>query len=371
MPFVAIWGVATDERVLSVVLGSIDVGLAWWVLGRLPVSSMVRLATTVFFAFGTVFWYAAQLGTTWFLAHVVALAPALLAVGIALGGDRRAADEDHAPPESPLDDVLDAIHDREPLLDRRLVLAGLLFGLACTARLTIAFGAPFFLFVGSGGSWVRRAVSASVGAAIPIGVLLAYNIVTTGHLVSPAYEYLYQLEAYGWPGLHYNADWAIEDPRYLPQNFEIMFLSAPVLLPSEVPSALGLGRSLCDTTAIRGLFDLDCPIALPRDIGMSVLLTSPAYLLAVPALRAFRRSRLVAGAALAILAISVVNLMHFSQGWVQFGYRFSNDFVMFALPLVALGLQRRGGVGLLGGALILLSIGVNFWGMTWGNLLGW
>jgi hypothetical protein len=104
---------------------------------------------------------------------------------------------------------------------------------------------------------------------------------------------------------------------------------------------------------------------------MSVLLTSPAYLLAVPALRASRRSRLVAGAALAILAISVVNLMHFSQGWVQFGYRFSNDFVMFALPLVALGLQRRGGVGLLGGALILLSIGVNFWGMTWGNLLGW
>jgi hypothetical protein len=144
-----------------------------------------------------------------------------------------------------------------------------------------------------------------------------------------------------------------------------------VLFPSEVPSALGLGRSLCDTTAIRGLFDLDCPIALPRDIGMSVLLTSPAYLLAVPALRAFRRSRIVAGAALAILAISVVNLMHFSQGWVQFGYRFSNDFVMFALPLVALGMQRRGGVGLLGGALILVSIGVNFWGMTWGNLLGW
>ena len=371
MPFVAIWGVATDERVISVVLGAIDVGLAWWVLGRLSVSSMVRLATTVFFAFGTVFWYAAQLGTTWFLAHVVALAPALLAVGIALGSDRRATDEDQAPPGSPLDDVLDAIHDRGPLLDRRQVLAGLLFGLACTARLTIAFGAPFFLFVGGGGSWLRRAVSAGVGAAIPIGVLLAYNIVTTGHLVSPAYEYLYQLEAYGWPGLNYNADWAIEDPRYLPQNFEIMFLSAPVLFPSEVPSALGLGRSLCVTTEIRGLFDLDCPIALPRDVGMSVLLTSPAYLLALPALRAFRRSRLVAGAALAILAISVVNLMHFSQGWVQFGYRFSNDFVMFALPLVALGLQRRGGVGLLGGALILLSIGVNLWGMTWGNLLGW
>ena len=30
--------------------------------------------------------------------------------------------------------------------------------------------------------------------------------------------------------------------------------------------------------------------------------------------------------------------MHFSQGWVQFGYRFSNDFVVFALPLVAIGI---------------------------------
>ena len=32
--------------------------------------------------------------------------------------------------------------------------------------------------------------------------------------------------------------------------------------------------------------------------------------------------------------------MHFSQGWVQFGYRFSNDFVPFALLLVALGFER-------------------------------
>ena len=34
--------------------------------------------------------------------------------------------------------------------------------------------------------------------------------------------------------------------------------------------------------------------------------------------------------------------MHFSQGWVQFGYRFSNDFVPFALILVALGASRLG-----------------------------
>jgi hypothetical protein len=66
-----------------------------------------------------------------------------------------------------------------------------------------------------------------------------------------------------------------------------------------------------------------------------------------------------------------VNLMHFSQGWVQFGYRFSNDFVVFAVLLVALGMARRSGVGWLGLALIGASIAINLWGVIWGNVLGW
>jgi hypothetical protein len=103
---------------------------------------------------------------------------------------------------------------------------------------------------------------------------------------------------------------------------------------------------------------------------MSIILTSPAYLLMIPALRR-GRSRIVVGGLLAIGAIGIVNLMHFSQGWVQFGYRFSNDFVVFALPLVALGMQRRGGVGVLGFTLLLASVVINLWGVIWGNILGW
>jgi len=93
MPFVVLWGVATDERQVSAVLGAIDVGLAWWVLGRLAVSRRIRIVTTIFFGFGTVFFYAAQLGTTWFFAHVVAVAFVLLAVEVALEADP-GADED-------------------------------------------------------------------------------------------------------------------------------------------------------------------------------------------------------------------------------------------------------------------------------------
>jgi hypothetical protein len=373
LPFVALWGFATDIRAVSVALGAVDVGIAWWAVGRLAVSRRVRLATTLFFAFGTVFWYAAQLGTTWFFAHVVAVTAALLAIGVALGGDPGADDEVTARPSagSLLATLAAAVRAPLRLVDGRQFLAGLLFGLACTARLTVVFGAPFFVFVGSGGSWARRAVSAGLGAAIPIALLLGYNVATTGQLVHPGYEYQYRLEARGYPGLDYNPDWSIEDVRYLPQNLGILFLSAPAILPDETQSSVSPHEPLCTTPdASRGLFDTDCPLALPRDVGMSILLTSPAYLLLVPALRR-GRSRLVVGALLAVGVIAFVNLMHFSQGWVQFGYRFSNDFVPFALPLVALGMARRGRVGLLGAWLVGLSIVVNAWGVIWGNILGW
>jgi len=393
VPFVAIWGIATNGQLIFAILGALDVGLAWWVLGRLPVRTWVRTAATVFFAFGTVFWYAAQIGTTWYQAHVLAVGLALAAIGVALGRDPASAqDEDDLP-----DDDHPGRSSARSLRSLRLLvpdpsqfLAGFLFGLACTSRLTIALGAPFFVLVGAGGTWQRRAWSAGLGAAIPIGILIAYNVVTTGHVLHPGYEYLYRLEAGFYLPLHYNLDWGIEDPRYLPQNFAIMFLNTPVLDPTVVPSALGLGGPLCTTPdATRGLFNVDCPLVLPRDTGMSVLLTSPGYLLVLPALRwGYGHSRLVTGAALAVVVIAFVNLMHFSQGWVQFGYRFSNDFVPWAVLLVAIGLERIAGradrrpwagirsliqalpvVGAI--ALVGASVAINFWGVVWANVLGW
>jgi hypothetical protein len=150
-----------------------------------------------------------------------------------------------------------------------------------------------------------------------------------------------------------------------------MFLSTPAIVPELAPGAFADGDPVCTSPgAARGLFDLECPIAEPRAIGMSILLTSPAFLLVIPALRR-GGSRLAAGGVLAVVAIAIVNLLHFSQGWVQFGYRFSNDFVVFALPLVAAGMTRRGRVGLLGAALISASVLINLWGVIWGNILGW
>ena len=377
LPFVALWGLATDDQAIFTLLAAVDVAICWWMLGRLAGRPAIRVGGTIFLAFGTVFWYTAQVTTTWYQAHIVAVGLTMLAVGIAVGADPSAvrdADDDDAVRSAfpgPVD-LRGALR-----VDPRQFVAGLLFGLACTARLTVIFAAPFLALVGPGGNWRRRSWSAGLGAAIPVLVLVAYNLATTGNVLHPAYDYLYALEANGYPTLGYHPTWAVEDPRYIPQSLGIALFGLPVALPVALPDSLALDPTLvcAEPGSARGLFDLACPLVVPRDTGMSVLLTSPAYLLAAPMLRRYARSRLVSAAILAIVAVSVVNLMHFSQGWVQFGYRFSNDVAPFALLLVALGAERLArrhtwGMPVVVG-LIVMSIAVNLWGVLWSRLLGW
>ena len=454
LPFVSIWGAATNQQLLATIFGAIDVGIAYWMLGFLPIRQAVRGLTALFLGLGTVLWYASALGTTWFFAHVVAIGCLLLAIGLALS-----ADSDASTPQplyrgvasarryewlgtsslvmlaglavvvggrlvvlapltvllvlgvvfpavllvgahsatvllvvdavafgmvaalvvlsiqspSKVDGVLGSFWEMLAQPESRQVAAGILFGLAVTARLTILFGIPFFFFVGGGGSWLRRGLLAGAGAAIPLVALVVYTFLSTGHLFNPAYDYLYHQElGYGTMfGLDYNSNFSIEDLRYVPHNIAIFLFSMPTLFPTQLPNE---GALVCTANQSRGLFDLSCPIALPSALGMSVVLASPAYLLAAAAFipaRLRQLDRATVGAAVAVAAIAFVNLMHFSQGWVQFGYRFSNDFAPFALILVALGASRLGRWWPLLALLVTVSIVVNLWGVVWGVLLGW
>ena len=280
-----------------------------------------------------------MLGTTWFLAHVVASTLLFIAIGGSVRADR----------------------GRDAL--GRQFGAGFAFGLAATARLTTAFGAPFFVFVGGGGSRFRRTVGAGPGALVPVLLLLGYNLVTTGALFHPAYDHLYEVEYRPRPEL-VNPDWAIKDPRYIPQNAAIMLGQPPLTPLLDDPACAG------EAVGLTSLLDPQCPLLRPDPIGMSILLTSPAYLLMIPVLRRDWRRRIVAGAALAVLSIALIDLMHFSQGWVQFGYRFSNDLAPFAAILVTLGIARLG-IGAISLGLVAASIAVNAWGVYWGVSLGW
>jgi hypothetical protein len=493
LPFVAIWHLATNEQMLAAILAAADVGIAFWMLGFLPIRPGIRRLTALFLGLGTVLWYAAAIGTTWFFAHVVAVGCLLWSVGLALSADRDEAELEPLPavggpagwlrslgwpavaslvalaasggalyvvaalkPDAvfvvaagvvasavaavlalrvarrravlvPLVLAVAVVGGIPALLilaeastislafvvaavlagfaalflaawsspgaarraeadlraavarpESRQVAAGLLFGLACTARLTILFGFPFFLLVGGGRGSLRRVLLAGAGATVPLVALLAYTYVSTGDLFNPAYNYLYSTEL-GYAQepflLPYHANMSIEDFGYIPQNLGIMLFSTPHLFPTVAGIFPGYGDPTCVTTQTRGLFSQACPLALPDAQGMSLILTSPAYLLAPLALLPGRRihvNHVAVASALAVGAIAFVNLMHFSQGWVQFGYRFSNDFAPFAIVLVALGANRLGRfwwAALV--PLLAVSIAVNLWGTVWGVILGW
>ena len=206
----------------------------------------------VFFGFGTVFWYAAQIGTTWYQAHVLAVGLALLAIGVALGADRRAAFRDDGPsagrgrrrpreqrpPRSAAAvERARATRPRAALVpDGRQFLAGvpLRAGLHVPADGRVR-RAVLPLRRARGGSWLRRGWSAALGAGIPLAAArrlqprddrppapsgLPAPVRARGRLLQP---------------LNYHLDWEIEDIRYLPQNFAIMFLNTPGLAAGRRP----------------------------------------------------------------------------------------------------------------------------------------
>ena len=62
-----------------------------------------------------------------------------------------------------------------------------------------------------------------------------------------------------------------------------------------------------------------------------------------------------------LIAVAIPIVTYWSVGWIQFGYRYSLDFLPFLAILVASGMRHRlDGLKI---AVIALSCGVNLWGI--------
>ena len=324
VPFVAVFGLDADDQLLFTALAAVDVAICWWMIGRLRVSGAVRVVDD----------------------GVLRIRDRLLV---------HRPERDDLVPGPHRRGRADDARGRAGARDRRIARAAGRTTLDRPSRLRDRAAVrarddrPTDRDPGGTVLRARRARRRAGGAPGRWGSVRPSRSrrcwPTTspppGQLFHPAYDHLYRLEARAYTSLGYHPDWAAEDPRYLPQNLGIMLFATPELLPERLRDTLGtIDQPLCTSPgATRGLFDVSCPLALPRDTGMSILLTSPAFLLAIPALLDRGRRRIVPAAMLAILLVSIANLMHFSQGWVQFGYRFANDTVPFALVLVAIGLS--------------------------------
>ena len=115
LPFVAIWGVSTDEVRIANVVGAFNVILVWILLRKIGISKIPRIFLTILFGFGTVHYSAAIIGTIWFFAHVVTITFLLLALIEFFG-------------------------------KKRPFFMGLFIGLSFLARHSVILSVPFFIF---------------------------------------------------------------------------------------------------------------------------------------------------------------------------------------------------------------------------------
>jgi hypothetical protein len=333
VPFVAIWGTDFSQLYFSMVLGAINVVLVWYLLGLLNVSRTTKLLLVPFFAFGTAHFYAATTGTLWFYNHVAAVFFLLLSIIFLL---RRT---------SP-------------------VVPAFFLALAFLSRQSTILATPFFLY------WMARQQHPTIisrqalfgreslmQAGLFLGTLLPfvlfsfwYNEIRFGSPFDTGLDELYD----GYGGIPHSfylsqfpnaARFDMFDVRNIPLHLYTIFLMPPEFHP-------------------------DWSIFRPSPYGMSVLLTSPAFIYAT---FVKRDDPLKCGSWMAIGLVSIPLITYFNQGWVQFGYRFLLDFIPFLLILTALGFEdnRSPSSTRIKIAMVVIAIVAGFWGRHWANELGW
>lgn len=272
--------------------------------GRSGRSVWVDLALAITFAFGTVYFFTAEQGTVWFAAHVVAVS--LLAIFLLCS--------------------LDAEHP---------IVAGLMVGLLAATRSTPLLVAPLFVLeavrvslrdrgpldarrglLAIGSFWkrldllgfARRMLLFGAGVGVVLAGMLWFHRACYGS----ALEFGHNLLTVGWRG---RIDkWGLFHYHFLARNLGIALSSLP-------------------------FYSKTAPRLQINSHGLALWLTTPIYLwLLWPRRKGWLWWALLA----AILPVMLADLLYQNSGWLQFGYRFSNDYSVLLFAMLAIGGFRLG-----------------------------
>lgn len=273
-------------------------------LGRSVRTPAQNVLLALAFGLGSVYFFTAVQGTVWFAAHVVAVA---LAAAYALL----------------------ALEARHPWL------AGLALGLAFMSRAPLLFAAPFFLleaFVlcrrppqngaageGHASRWSRalaglreldgeRLVRLYLAFGIPLGLCLGLTLLHNHARFDDPFDVGYRHLEVAWRTRI--ARWGLFHYHYLAKNLGVVLTSMPWWKPMRINAH-----------------------------GLALWITTPAYLYLLwpgKVRRGFRTALVTAG------CVAVPALLYQNTGWVQFGYRFSNDYAVFLFAALALTRRRFG-----------------------------
>ena len=309
LPLVLLFGSAANDVVATAILGALAPALFLMILRRLrerglsTKSPRDELWLTVLLAFGSVLFFSAVQGRVWYTAHVIAVDLSLLYVWAAIDADR-------------------------PLL------AGTCLGLAVLTRGQLLFMFPFFVAE----MWRtgrRDKLHRWVAFATPLVVLAAFamwhNYARFGDPLEFGYNYLAvrqqsDIERFG-----------LFSPHYLSRNLVAAFLLVP-----EVSG--------------------QAPYIHISGHGLAMWVTTPPLLL----LLTFRpRGGFHRGLWISAASVAVWSLFYQNTGWVQFGYRFSLDYLVFLILLLAVDARQLTSIAR---GLIVIAVAINFFGaVTFGR----
>ncbi|HEY4120109.1 MAG TPA: hypothetical protein VGM56_19730 [Byssovorax sp.] len=287
---------------------------------RVATSERENVGLALLFAFGTVYWFSAVQGTVWFAAHVVGVALACVYAWAAIDA-------------------------------RRPVVAGVALALGFATRTPLGFAFPLFAFealrvsdVDLGclpdrgdrrrGGDLRRAARLFAVFAAPGFVVTALLLWHNAARFGDPFEFGHKLLAVAWRARMQR--WGLFSFHYLGRNLAVALAGMPY-------------------------FGGGAPLQI-NGHGLALWITSPFYAWAIwPR----RTGALFWALALTAAAVALPSLLYQNSGWLQFGYRFSNDYAPFLVLLVAVGRRRLGDAFWALGA---VAVAVNLFGaVTFGR----
>ena len=319
IPSALISGRAGNDVIPTLLVAALILPLGLLLLRRLADAGLSKrtvrddLWLVAMLAFGSVLLFSSIQGKVWYTAHVVGVALALVYAWA-------------------------SIEARHP------IIAGLALGAAAMTRTSMAFMFPLFVYevwrscpalpAGRRAIWrvLRRPLLEFAAPVLAIAVVgMIYNYLRFESPTEFGHSYLalgnrqpvrqqVQIEQWGLASFH-----------YLSRNLSVAFTLLPELVPrSPWIQISGHGLALWVTTPALLL------LVWPRDKG--------------PLHRVLW---------LTVLLVALPSLLYMNSGWFQFGYRFSLDYTVFLVMLLAVGGRP---IGRVAKALIAIGVVVNLFG---------
>jgi hypothetical protein len=306
IPFLIISKLITQQQV-SIIIGSFSIVLMYFLLQKFT-SRLNAILLTLFFGFGTSFFWTAVVGTTWFFAHVTAIFFILISI---------------------------LLH-----FSKKDFLSGIFFALAALTRLPLIIAGLFYLFQLF--KERRRFVYFLFGSFIFIPIMLTYNFLRFGNVLEMGYKIVYNQYDNSGIKVSISDNFGYFSYKNIPLHLYSFFA-----MPPNIEISDGIIKNI-----------------KPSPFGMGIIFTSPLLLLVF--WPKFKRD-IELNSAITALFCALPSFFHYAQGWVQFGYRFILDFIVFLMIILAVRFKATK----LNIFLIVISIIINFWGVLWAIELGW